>query len=415
MRVIHTADWHLGQRFSSHYRKEEHDSFLNWLYESICENEVETLIVAGDIFDSTNPPTFAQEQYYRFLAKLSGSPCRHVVITGGNHDNPHFLQAADPILSALNIRVIGAAPEDFSQQIIALPDAENPRLIVAAIPYLRDADLRKSRLGDSSDAIEEQVRNGIIAHYRNAADGCCGHREKGIPTLATGHLFAQGCSPSDTERSIHVGNLGQINAEAFTDVFDYVALGHLHRPQRVGGKEHIRYSGSPIPLSFSEREYPHQVLLLEFSGARCPQITELRVPVRRRLIQKEDTLENLLFFAKHFRKEEGELVPWMNFVFSGAEQPLEARRKLMELALTLREELVLIDARAVPKTAEEHVESAAAAALSESLLRQPTGVFEKLLQREAINDEKTRNGLQKTFAELLERYYQSPLTDAPQP
>ncbi len=414
MRVIHTADWHLGQRFSGHYRKEEHHFFLNWLYESICENEVETLIVAGDVFDSTNPPTFAQEQYYRFLARLSGSPCKHVIITGGNHDNPHFLQAADPILRALNIRVVGAAPEDFSEQIIALPNAENPRLVVAAIPYLRDADLRKSRLGDSSDAIEEQVRNGLIAHYRQAADSCCGHREKNIPVMAMGHLFAQGCSPSDTERSIHVGNLGGISAEAFTDVFDYVALGHLHRPQRVGGKEHIRYSGSPIPLSFSEREYPHQVLLLEFKGACCPQITELRVPIRRRLLHKEDTLENLLFFVENFRKEVDELLPWFCLVLNDCEQPLEARRKLQEAALNLREELLLVEVKTSQKTAEQNEESAAASALSETLLRQPTEVFQKLLTREEITDETTRQNLQTTFAELLDLYYQSPVSDSPQ-
>ncbi len=402
MRVIHTADWHLGQRFSGQSREAEHDHFLDWLYEAICQHEIETLVVAGDVFDTGSPPVFAQQQYYRFLARLTGSPCRHIVITGGNHDNPHFLQAADPVLRAINVQVVGAAPEDFQKQIIHLPNAENPRLVVAAIPFLRDGDLRKSRLGESSDTIEAQIKAGIAAHYRTAANHCAGYREKRVPVMATGHLYANGCAPSDTERSIHVGNLGQITADAFTDVFDYVALGHLHRPQRVGGKEHIRYSGSPLPLSFSEREYPHQVLLLQFDGACCPQITELRIPVRRRLIQKEDSLRNLLSFVENFRKSDDELTPWLRLVITNCEQPLEARRKIQDAAHTQRKELTVVELRA--NGVEVAEETRAASVLSEETMRNPRAVFDKLLDQRGITHDADRQSLCQTFDELLERY-----------
>lgn len=407
MRVIHTADWHLGQRFSGRTREEEHNHFLDWLFEAICEHEIETLVVAGDVFDTGNPPVFAQEQYYRFLAKLTGSPCRHIVITAGNHDNPHFLQAADPVLRAINVQVIGAVPEDFRKQIICLPNAENPRLVVAAVPFLRDTDLRKSRLGESSDDIEALLKAGIAAHYRTAADHCGDYRGKSVPVMATGHLFAQGCTPSDTERSIHVGNLGQITADAFTDVFDYVALGHLHRPQRVGDKDHVRYSGSPIPLSFTEREYPHQVLLLEFDGACCPQITELRIPVQRRLIHKADSFENLLFFIENFRKSDQELPPWLSLVITDCEQPLEARRKIQDAAHAQRKELAVVELRANGRAVATD-ENGSKTVLSEELMRNPAAVFSQLLTQEGVTEEATRAALQKTFDELLDLYYQQP-------
>lgn len=408
MRVIHTADWHLGQRFSGQSREAEHDHFLDWLYEAICTHEIETLVVAGDVFDSAQPPVFAQQQYYRFLARLTGSPCRHIIITGGNHDNPHFLQAADPVLRAINVQVIGAAPEDTAAQIICLPNAEAPRLVVAAIPFLRDTDLRKSRLGQSSDDIETQLKSGIAAHYHTAADHCAGYRERGVPVLATGHLYANGCEPSDTERAIHVGNLGQVSAEAFGEVFDYVALGHLHRPQRVGGKDHIRYSGSPLPLSFTEREYPHQVLMLQFNGACCPEITELHIPVRRRLLHKADCFESLLFFVENFRKTEDELVPWLSLVITNCEQPLEARRKIQEAAHALRKELTIVELRANGKSAPEDAQNEAAWGLSETLMRNPAEVFGKLLTSEGVTEGEARASLEETFGELLDLYYQQP-------
>jgi exonuclease SbcD len=410
MRVIHTADWHLGQRFSGQYRKEEHDHFLDWLHQTICEQQVEVLVIAGDVFDSTNPPAFAQQQYYGFLARLLNSPCcRHIVVTGGNHDSPQLLQAASPVLNALNIQVVSAAPEaSKTQQILTLPDADRPELIIVAVPFLRDADLRRSGPGESSDAIEAQVKAGIEAHYKTLADWCEPYREQNLPILATGHLFVAGSMLSDTERSIHVGTLGSISLDCFGTQFDYVALGHLHRPQLVGGHSHIRYCGSPLPLSFHEWTYPHQVLQLDFNGPGCPDITALPVPLRRRLIRKEDSLENLLFFLQTFEKPADELPPWLALIVTETAQPEEARRLLRQEAHRRREQLLLAEIKATGLQAAPE-EDDTAPLLTRDIMDDPTSVFRKLLdQRQLADDSDARATLEKTFFELLDGFYQQP-------
>ncbi|RYD52827.1 MAG: exonuclease SbcCD subunit D [Sphingobacteriales bacterium] len=409
MRVIHTADWHLGQRFSGQYRREEHDHFLDWLYQTICEQQVEVLVIAGDVFDASNPPAFAQQQYYGFLARLLSSPCcRHIIVTGGNHDSPHLLQAASPVLKALNIQVIGAASEASEAQILALPNTEVPELMVVAVPFLRDADLRRSQPGESSDAIEAQVKAGIEAHYQALSAWCAPYRERNIPILATGHLFVSGSTLSDTERSIHVGTLGSISADCFGTQFDYVALGHLHRPQLVGGQSHIRYCGSPLPLSFSEWTYPHQVLQLDFKGAGCPEITVVPIPLRRRLLRKEDSLENLLFFLQTFEKPTDELPPWLALVVTETAQPEEARRLLRQAAQSRRDQLMLAEIKATGLQALPE-EDETAPLLTRDIMDDPASVFRKLLDQKQLPDgTDARTMLEKTFFELLDGYYQQP-------
>lgn len=297
MRVLHTADWHLGQRFQNgHERLEEHQCFLDWLRQTIEQEQVEVLIVAGDVFDTGNPPAAARELYYNFLAQLrSSATCHDVVIVGGNHDSAATLNASASLLKALRVHVVGGVPTQFEQQCITLPHGtDTPRLVVAAVPFLRDADVRHLVAGETTAEREARLREGIAAHYHRLADHLPDYRAQDVPVLATGHLFAAGGTAGDAERDIHVGNLGQIAADAFPAVFDYVALGHLHRPQVVGGRPHIRYCGAPIPLSFSETGHPQQVLLLTFHGAGCPEVQALDVPCTRRLRRFRGPLEKVI-------------------------------------------------------------------------------------------------------------------------
>jgi exonuclease SbcD len=297
MRVLHTADWHLGQRFQNgHERLEEHQCFLSWLLTTIEQEQVDVLVVAGDVFDTANPPAAARELYYSFLARLkSSATCHDVVIVGGNHDSAATLNASASLLKALRVHVVGGVPTTFEDQCIVLPHgAEVPRLVVAAVPFLRDADVRHLVAGESTAEREARLREGIAAHYHRLADCLPDYRALDVPVLATGHLFAAGGTAGDAERDIHVGNLGQITADSFPVAFDYVALGHLHRPQVVGGQAHIRYCGAPIPLSFSETSHPQQVLLLTFRGAGCPGVQALDVPCTRRLRRFRGPLEKVI-------------------------------------------------------------------------------------------------------------------------
>ena len=272
--ILHTSDWHLGRRLYGRMRYEEFEAFLRWLQETISAQKVDILIVAGDIFDTMTPSNKAQALYYEFLGKVSKSCCEHIVIVAGNHDSPTFLDAPSNVLKFLNVHVIGTACDDLNDEVLILDAVDGtPHCIIAAVPYLRDRDVRSSSAGESADSKDANVIKGICAHYNEVASIAKAKQadlielhERHIPIIATGHLFAAGGTTTDDDgvRELYVGSLGKISADMFDDCFDYVALGHLHVPQRVGGREHIRYSGSPIAMGFGEARQQKQVLLVQF-------------------------------------------------------------------------------------------------------------------------------------------------------
>ena len=272
--ILHTSDWHLGRRLYGRMRYDEFEAFLNWLQDTISAQKVDILIVAGDIFDTMTPSNRAQALYYEFLGRVSRSCCEHIVIVAGNHDSPTFLDAPSNVLKFLNVHVIGTACEDLNDEVLVLDDADGaPHCIIAAVPYLRDRDVRSSAAGESADSKDVNVIKGIRAHYDKVASIAKTKQAKlveasqrHIPIIATGHLFASGGTTTEDDgvRELYVGSLGKISADMFDDGFDYVALGHLHIPQRVGGRESIRYSGSPIAMGFGEAKQQKQVLLVQF-------------------------------------------------------------------------------------------------------------------------------------------------------
>ena len=289
LKILHTSDWHLGRRLYGRLRYDEFEAFLQWLENTISTQKVDILIVAGDIFDTMTPSNKAQALYYEFLGRVSRSCCQHVVIVAGNHDSPTFLDAPSNVLKFLNVHVIGTACDDLEDEVLVLGDDDNnPHCIIAAVPYLRDRDVRSSSAGESADSKDANVIKGIRAHYDAVASIAKGQQEelikshqRHIPIIATGHLFAAGGKTTDDDgvRDLYVGSLGQISADMFDEGFDYVALGHLHVPQCVGGREGIRYSGSPIAMGFGEAKQQKQVLLVQFGAAEHfnNDISELNV------------------------------------------------------------------------------------------------------------------------------------------
>lgn len=301
MRILHTADWHIGHRLHDNDRHDEHQIFLDWLLVTIEEHKVDLLIVAGDIFDNGYPSHEAQSQYYQFLRGLAHTCCRNTVIVGGNHDYPGTLNAPRDILALLNIKVIGKAFKEPKSQVISIFDADKKlQAVVCAVPYLRDKDIRQAIAGESYEQIEERIREGIVRHYQQLAEEIVSFKNEKVPVLATGHLFAQGGEPSEpnelrecSEKPIHIGTLGNVSAADFPSAFDYIALGHLHRPQKVNQQEHIRYSGSPLPLSFSEFSDKKSVLLLDFDGNQLTQVTPVEIPQWRKLVRFRGTFEKI--------------------------------------------------------------------------------------------------------------------------
>jgi DNA repair protein SbcD/Mre11 len=294
MRVLHTSDWHLGKRLEQCERTEEHQHFLDWLVQTIEDQKIELLVIAGDIFDTGSPSNTALKQYYDFLWAMRRTCCRDIVIIGGNHDSVSTLNAPKALLRYFNVHVVGGATPDIREEIIPITDEKGQvQLVVCAVPFLRDRDIRLSVAGETYEEQEARLKRGICAHYEELCQHIQSYKKLGIPVVATGHLFAAGGSASDSEKEIHVGNLGQIAGDQFPADFDYVALGHLHRPQKVNNSHHIRYSGSPIPLSFSEVEDKKIIITLDFEAGQLSRLEEIEIPVCRKLVRFRGDLEKI--------------------------------------------------------------------------------------------------------------------------
>ena len=223
MKILHTSDWHIGSALYGRKRYDESEQFLHWLVETIKSHSIETLLVAGDIFDTSTPSNTAQELYYRFLNEVSRTTCRHVIVTGGNHDSPSFLDAPKALLKAFNVYVVGSAAEREEDEVFVLKDAgNNPEVIVCAVPFLRDRDVRQSSEGESYRDKENRLVEGIISHYQKVYEEACKERNelgKSLPIIGMGHLFIAGSSiykrsgETNGERDLYVGSLGQVPAD----------------------------------------------------------------------------------------------------------------------------------------------------------------------------------------------------------
>ncbi|MDD4573222.1 MAG: exonuclease subunit SbcD [Sphaerochaeta sp.] len=275
MKLLHTSDWHLGRMLYRQKRYEEFSLFLDWLLATIEEQQIDILLVSGDIFDTTTPSNMAQKLYYNFLSRLSATSCHSTVIIGGNHDSPTFLNAPKALLQAFNVHVIGAKAEMIEDEVLTLYHDGRPEAIVCAVPYLRDRDIRSVEAGESLEDKNTKLAEGMKAHYEEASALAVARREAlalegyaDIPIIAMGHLFAAGGKTVDGDgvRDLYVGSLSYVGSDMFPPSIDYLALGHLHVPQMVGGFSHMRYSGSPIPMGFGEAKQEKQVVLVEFSG-----------------------------------------------------------------------------------------------------------------------------------------------------
>jgi exonuclease SbcD len=283
MKLLHTSDWHLGRALYGRKRYDEYEAFLEWLAALIESEDIDVLLVAGDVFDNSTPSNRAQELYYRFLCRVAASPNRHVVVTAGNHDSPSFLNAPRELLKFLNIHVVGCASESPEDELVVIagPDDE-PRLIVCAIPYLRDRDIRTAEAGESVEDKERKIMEGIRAHYRmvyDAAQEKLSRLKKPVPIIAMGHLYTEGGRTVDGDgvRELYIGSLLHVGMDVFPECIDYLALGHLHIPQTMGGSDFIRYSGSPLPIGFGEAGQEKSVVLVEFSD-EAPKVANISVP-----------------------------------------------------------------------------------------------------------------------------------------
>ena len=398
-RVLHTADWHLGKTLNDQSRDEEHKLFLNWLLKIIDEHAVDVLVIAGDVFDSANPPQSAQSQYYNFVSQLYKSTNCSLIVTAGNHDSPLQLEAPRQVLQALNAHVVGSLPKEPASRLFVLPSPENSRLVIAAIPFLRDRDLRTGYAGQDAKDIQQALTAGITQRYAETAEAAAKWAKKGVPILATGHLTVMGASKSDSEREIHIGGLGAVGADIFPDIFSYVALGHLHRPQTPSNR--VCYSGSPIALSFSEANDTKEVQILDFADGALKTQTPIPVPVFRRLAQIRTSWNDLSEAISSFNPDTGELETWVEVVVKKADlsedinevvQNLAAERDFKVLKV-LRERADIPRGMGIGDQSDDEA--------IETLLDDPIKVFEHRLEQVPNMNEDEKKELKIAFAQLL--------------
>jgi len=289
MRLLHTSDWHLGQSLHNFERHYEHQCFLDWLLETLVCEQADALLISGDVFDNANPSSASQKQLYRFLQQAREKmPQLDLVIVAGNHDSPSRLEAPGPLLEAHGTRVIGSIPRqddgsiDVASLILPLhgAGADGGKCVRAwclAIPFLRPGDVPRS------EEEGDPYLNGIALLYRQALELALARRQPGQAIVAMGHChMVDGQMSNDSERRIVIGGTEMLPAGIFGEQIAYAALGHLHLAQQVGQRQQIRYCGSPIPLSFAEVGYQHQVLRIELDGEGIADgacgVTPLHVP-----------------------------------------------------------------------------------------------------------------------------------------
>ncbi len=283
VKILHTSDWHIGRSLYGRKCTDEYRAFLDWLATTLQQENIDVLLVAGDIFDTGTPSSRSLELYYTFLRRVAESGCRHVVITGGNHDSPSVLNAPREVLRFLDIHIIGSITETPEDEVLVLRDRSGrTELIVCAVPFLRDRDIREVEAGESLEDKGRKLVAGITDHYRQVgalALQCRKEAQNEIPIVAMGHLFTRGAvtSGSDGVRDLYIGTLAHVAADAFPEYIDYLALGHLHVPQKVGDSETRRYSGSPLPMGFAEAGQTKSLLIVTFFGL-SPAVTTLPVP-----------------------------------------------------------------------------------------------------------------------------------------
>ena len=302
MKILHTADWHIGKVLHKHELREELMLFFDWLIDTIGKESIDVLLVSGDVFDLANPAVKDRELYYQFLSRLLKYDIQ-VIITGGNHDAVGLLNAPQKILQHLNISIIGGATDNIEDELIpAIGSDGNIELIVAAVPFLRDRNLRNKNTDNQYKNRIEAIRDGIRSHYTQLLDLCLS-KYPNIPAIAMGHLYASGSITSESERDIHIGNAAAVDSAIFSENFSYVALGHIHRPQIVGNNPYIRYSGSPIALSFSERKDTKSVIIINVENGTATEPQILTVPKYRELFKIKGTEQEVIEVLKDFKPE----------------------------------------------------------------------------------------------------------------
>ncbi|PMG17239.1 exonuclease subunit SbcD [Vibrio splendidus] len=393
MKILHTSDWHLGQNFYNKSRKNEHERFLQWLLEQVTEHDIDAIIVAGDIFDTSTPPSYAREMYNKFVVDSNKIGCQ-LVLLGGNHDSVSVLKETQQLLKYMGADVIPNTNEDHATQVVELKGKNGDvEALICAIPFIRPRDVLTSQAGVTGVERQKQLGDAIKQHYQSVYDAAVEKRamienSEHMPIIATGHLTAMGVQQSDSVRDIYVGNLDGFAADGFPDA-DYIALGHIHRPQVVAKREYIRYCGSPIPLSFDELKSQKQVCVVEFvEGDRT--ISQLPVPTFQPLAEIKGDLSEIESQLNQYIGLDGEQSVWLSIEVQAQDYLSDLQERMRALTDGLNVEVLQL--RRARERRNQALEQESAETLSEL---SPMDVFSKRIALEEFESDSEKARLER--------------------
>jgi len=405
MRLFHTSDWHLGRGLYNYERYYEHQCFLDWLLDQLENSRPDALLIAGDIFDNSNPSAESQRQFYQFLRETQRrTPQINIIIIAGNHDSPGRLEAPAPVLNTLGVTVVGTLPRKTNGEIhlkrliTPIKDAHQDILgYCVTVPFLRPGDINYGKDGAS-------YLENIRLLYQDCIEYAATRKENQQALIALTHCYINGCEISpDSERKITIGGLDALSTEIFDSSLDYVALGHLHRAQTVAGKDSIRYSGSPLPLSFSEMTYHHQIIQVDIEPGAPLRITPLLIPRSvefLRIPEQAAPLNAVLKALSAFRPDKipQEVWPYLQVPVQVTDPQLDLSVQIEEALKNKCVRLTKIDLHR--PTLLEDIEENSLQSLDDLTHIRPSDIFRKLYL-ERYHAEPTKE-LMDAFQELLQ-------------
>ena len=415
MKILHTSDWHLDCRLYDRRRTDEHQAFLNWLRQTVIDREIEVLIVSGDVYDNRTPTLESQQMYNQFLVQLytdrlnGKSRCRHVIITAGNHDSAAFLETSKQILEFINITVVAKEPELVVVSPAKNDEPDDMPAIIAAIPFLSDMELRKSVEGENAAERSRHLMEGIRDVFKNFAQQAEEKKQEllqnssFVPVIATGHLFTQGASSLGAdggERDIYVGTLEKFPAGEFPDAFDYIALGHLHVPQTVGGQDRIQYSGSPIPIGFGEASQKKRVVEVQWTADGNRTIDSVEIPCFQKLVQisskEKSAIEQQVTELINECPQNNQNV-WLEVLYRGCEAPGMFCQKIEDMFANTSVSLLAFKWLGIP-------DAGISRQFKGETLRKldPVDVFQRTMISQKVPEDE-RNDLLVMYKEILEQ------------
>lgn len=400
MRLLHTSDWHLGQNFYGKSRKNEHQAFLDWLLKQIEQHQIDALIVAGDLFDTGAPPSYAREMLNQFVVKMQSQNCQ-LVLLGGNHDSVAMLNESKEVFTCLNSHLIANVQTEPAEQVVTLTDQTGkPAAQCCAIPFVRPRDVLNSQSNKTQSTQKPDLLAAITEHYQQIYAAAQAKNEQlgqNLPIIGTGHLTVVNASTSDSVRDIYIGTLEAFPASQFPE-FDYLALGHIHQAQTISGKNHWRYSGSPIAMSFDESHREKSLVFVELQPEQAAQVEVWPIPNFQPILCLTGDLAQIEQQLKQqFNNKALTQESWLDLEIDSADFHSDVQKQAEQICQQYPVEILLVRRKRQRK--EAGFSQSEKLSLDEI---DPSQVFQQKLIEQDLNQQQTQK-LSTLFAQTLEQ------------